>query len=520
MATEAGHRTLQAGGNAFDAAVTVAAVLGVVEPYSSGLGGGGFWLLHRASDAKQVMIDGRERAPLAAHRDLYLDEHGNVVPLRSLNGALAAGIPGLPAALVHLAKHYGRLPLAESLQPAIDIAREGFPVNDYYRGMAYWRLAVLQSYPATAAQFLPQGEIPPKGFLLKQPELADTLQLLAQEGVAGFYQGKMARRLVSGVNEAGGIWSLEDLAQYRIVERKPLTGSYRGLKITSASPPSSGGVALLTLLNILKSINYTALQEPQRTHVLIEAMRRAYRDRARYLGDPDYVFVPTTILTHPWYANVLARDIDLDNATPSVAEEPSYSWEGQDTTHYSILDAEGNRVAATQSINYPFGSGMVVPGTGVLLNDEMDDFSVSPGVPNAYGLVGSEANVVAPGKRMLSSMSPTFVEDKKRVAILGTPGGSKIITTVLLGILDIADGKEPQSWVSRPRFHHQYLPDEIEYEEGALSEALMKQLSTMGHTLSPVDRPYGNMQAIVWDKPSGDVQAVSDPRGIGMAKVE
>jgi gamma-glutamyltranspeptidase/glutathione hydrolase len=520
MATEAGHRTLRAGGNAFDAAVTVSAVLGVVEPYSSGLGGGGFWLLHRASDGYQVMIDGRERAPLAAHRDLYLDEQGNVVPLRSLNGALAAGIPGLPAALVHLAEHYGRLPLAESLQPAIEIAREGFPVDDYYRGLAYWRLAVLQSYPATAAQFLPNGEVPPKGFLLKQPELADTLQRLAQEGIAGFYRGETAQRLVRGVNEAGGIWSLEDLAQYRIVERKPITGRYHGLKITSAPPPSSGGVALISMLNILKCMDYPALQEPQRTHLVVEAMRRAFRDRAKYLGDPDYVYVPTPILTHPWYAWLLAWDIDLYSATPSVSENPTYSWEGQDTTHYSILDSEGNRVAATQSINYPFGSGLVAPGTGVLLNDEMDDFSVSPGVPNVYSLVGSEANAVAPGKRMLSSMSPTFVEDRKRVAILGTPGGSRIITTVLLGILDIADGKEPQSWVSRPRFHHQYLPDEIEYEEGALSETLQIELSAMGHTLTPADRPYGNMQAILWDKRSGKVLAASDPRGIGMAKVE
>ncbi len=520
MATQAGHQTLRAGGNAFDAAVTVSAVLGVVEPYSSGLGGGGFWLLHRASDGHQIMIDGRERAPLAAHRDLYLDENGNVVPLRSLNGALAAGIPGLPAALVHLAEHYGKLSLAESLQPAIDIARVGFPVDDYYRGLAYWRLSVLQSYPATAEQFLPNGEVPAKGTLLKQPELADTLERLAQAGVAGFYQGETARRLVSGVNEAGGIWSLEDLAQYRIVERKPITGRYQGLKITSAPPPSSGGVALITMLNILQSLNYSALQEPQQTHLLIEAMRRAYRDRARYLGDPDYVRVPTRILTHPLYALLLAWDIDLNHATPSIPDQPGYAWEGEDTTHYSILDAEGNRVAATQSINYPFGSGLVAPGTGVLLNDEMDDFSVSPGVANIYGLVGSEANAVAPGKRMLSSMSPTFVENRKQVAILGTPGGSRIITTVLLGILDIADGREPQSWVSRPRFHHQYLPDVVEYEEGALSEALQSQLSAMGHTLTPVERPYGNMQAILWNKRSGEVQAASDPRGIGMAAVE
>jgi gamma-glutamyltranspeptidase / glutathione hydrolase len=250
-------------------------------------------------------------------------------------------------------------------------------------------------------------------------------------------------------------------------------------------------------------------------------MRRAYRDRAKYMGDPDYVPVPSTILTHPWYAAILAWCIDMQHATPSDSFDQTYwSWEGTDTTHYSILDAKGNRVAATQSINYPFGSGMVVPGTGVLLNDEMDDFSVSPGVPNAFGLVGGEANAVEGGKRMLSSMSPTFIEDRGRVAILGSPGGSKIITTVLLGILDMVDGKDPQSWVSRPRFHHQYLPDEIEYEEGAFSDDLKAQLRAMGHTLKPADLPIGNMQAILWNKQSGAVQAASDPRREGMAKVE
>ncbi|MES9945800.1 MAG: gamma-glutamyltransferase [Candidatus Thiodiazotropha sp.] len=518
QATAAGLQLLDAGGNAFDAAVAVSAVLAVVEPYSSGIGGGGFWLLHRASDGFQTMLDGRERAPMAAHRDLYLDQAGKVIPQLSIDGALAAGIPGEPAALVHLARHYGRLSLAESLQPAIRLARDGFKVDSHYRRMANWRLAVLRAHPASAAQFLQQGEVPEEGALIKQPALAETLEKIAQHGFDGFYKGEVAQRLVDGVRAAGGIWSLEDLAAYRVVERQPIVGRYAGLKITSASPPSSGGIALMTMLNILQGFDLQAQQEPLRTHLLVEAMRRAYRDRADYLGDPDYVDIPVEALTHPWYAAGLARDIQLHRASPSVGNL-SRSQEGRDTTHFSILDGEGNRVAATLSINYPFGSGFVVPGTGVLLNDEMDDFSASPGVPNVYGLVGGEANAIAGGKRMLSSMTPTFVEDDRRLAILGTPGGSRIITMVLLGILEMADGKGPKNWVEQPRFHHQYLPDAVQFEAGAFSDEMKQQLTAMGHNLKPLDSQYGNMQAILWDKQLGEIEAASDPRGLGFSRV-
>lgn len=520
LATQAGHEILRMGGNAFDAAVAVTAVLAVVEPYSSGLGGGGFWLLHRASDGFQTMLDGRERAPLAAHRDLYLDEQGEVVAQKSIDGALAAGIPGVPAALVHLTENYGKLSLSELLQPAMAIAAKGFVVDEYYRRMASWRLPVLQAHEASAQQFLLQGEVPPAGHLIKQPDLADTLEALAERGIDGFYRGELAQRLVDGVRAAGGIWTLQDLADYRVVERRPITGHYQGMRITSAAPPSSGGIAILTILNILQELNYPDLSEPQRTHVLVEAMRRAYRDRAEYLGDPDFVQVPVEKLTHPLYGAGLARGIDLQRATPSQSQHQATSTEGQDTTHFSILDRQGNRVAATLSINYPFGAGVVVPGTGVLLNDEMDDFSASPGVPNVYGLVGGEANAIEGGKRMLSSMTPTFVEDAQRIAILGTPGGSRIITMVLLGILEMAEGRGPQAWVSRPRFHHQYLPDVIQMEADALSETLIGQLTGMGHNFKPLKNRYGNMQAVVWDKSSGQVDAASDPRGVGMAKTE
>lgn len=518
LATEAAHQILRQGGNAFDAAVAASAVLAVVEPYSSGIGGGGFWLLHRQSDGFEIMVDGRERAPLAARRDLFLDAKGEVIPRLSIDGALAAGIPGEPAALAHISKKYGRLPFKQALAPAIRIAREGFPVDEHYRRMAQWRLEVLRKSADASAIFLHRGEVPDQGYTIRQPALAQTLERLAQAGEAGFYRGETATRLVEGVRAAGGIWSFEDLTAYRVVEREPVHGSYMGLKITSASPPSSGGVALITMLNILQGFNLPAVEEPQRTHLIVEAMRRAYRDRAEYLGDPDYVDVPVAALIHPWYAAGLARDIQMDRASPSLGNlSPE---EGHHTTHFSILDKEGNRVAATLSVNYPFGSGVVAPGTGVLLNDEMDDFSASPGVPNVYGLVGGEANAIAGGKRMLSSMSPTFVEDDRQVAVLGTPGGSRIITMVLLGILDMAQGKGPDDWVSRPRFHHQYLPDRIEFEPDAFSERLQAELKEMGHHLHRLDRRYGNMQAVYWNKRTGKVEAASDPRGIGMAEIE
>lgn len=516
-ATAAGLHLLASGGNAFDAAVAVSAVLAVVEPYSSGIGGGGFWLLHIADEDRDVMIDGRERAPLAATRTMYLDEAGRFVPERSLNGPLAAGIPGEPAALAHLAAKYGRLPLTETLRPAIELAREGFEVDAIYRRLAGWREPVLRASPAAAAQFLPGGAVPEPGTVIRQPDLADTLTQLAEQGHDGFYAGPVAKALVEGVRAAGGIWTAQDLADYRIVERAPVTGDYRGWSLTSAAPPSSGGVALVQMLNMLSSFDLQAMPSPERIHVIVEAMRRAYRDRALFLGDPDHVEVPIRRLTHPYYASGLARDIDLARATPSQpGRSPS---EGDDTTHFSILDQDGNRVAATLSINYPFGAGFVPPGTGVLLNDEMDDFSAAPGEPNAYGLVGGEANAIAPGKRMLSSMSPTFLESDQGVVILGTPGGSRIITMVLHGILNAVDGGDPADWVAAGRWHHQFLPDEILFEPNALSAVEQAALQAKGHRLDPARDTYGNMQIVYWDRVGDRVRAASDPRGIGTAEV-
>ncbi len=520
LATEAGHEILAAGGNAFDAAVAVSAALAVVEPYSSGIGGGGFWLLHRAGDGFETMVDGRERAPLAASRDMYLDEQGEVIPGASMDGPLAAGIPGEPAALAHISEHYGRLPLSRVLAPAIRYARDGFPVTEHYRRMAGFRLEALRTSQTAARIFLKDGEVPPLGHLIRQPGLAVTLEAMAREGTAGFYRGDVAQQLLHAVRKAGGIWEQHDFDSYRVVEREPIRTRYRDLTITSAAPPSSGGVALATMLNILAQYPVEKLTRVERSHLIIEAMRRAYRDRAEYLGDTDFVDVPIARLTNPDYAAGLAASIRLDRVThsselPSAVGIPG----GTHTTHFSILDREGNYVSATLSINYPFGSGFVAGDTGVLLNDEMDDFSAKPGAPNAYGLIGAEANAIAPGKRMLSSMSPTFIHGPKSTAILGTPGGSRIITMVLLGILDYADGAPPSSWVSTPRFHHQYLPDTVFFEADAFNDEEILKLTDIGHQLKKSERTWGNMQAIMWDRQLNQVLAASDPRGEGQAQV-
>ncbi len=518
LATEAGFEILDQGGNAFDAAVAVSAALAVVEPYSSGLGGGGFWLLHRASDGKETMIDGRERAPFAASSDLFLNSAGDFDQQRAINGPLAAGIPGMPAALAHLADHYGRLPLQTSLVPAIRHARQGFVVGESYLKSIAARHAVIKDFQAAANIFLSNKAIPETGFRLIQKDLANTLEQIAARGHAGFYAGPVAKALVKGARDAGGLWTLRDLDEYRVIEREPLRSSYQGIRITSASPPSSGGVVLTEALNILSGFDLKPMDEISRTHLVVEAMRRAYRDRARYLGDPDFVSMPIERLTSMAYANELRAEFRLDRAG-FLPDRPQAASEAQNTTHISIIDKEGNRVAATLSINYTFGSCFVAPGTGVLFNDEMDDFVSQAGSGNIYGLVGGDANRIEPRKRMLSSKTPTFLEDNDRIAILGTPGGARIISMVLLATLDFAQGNAAGSWVRLPRYHHQYMPDEIQYEKGALTDNQILALQKKGHQLKESSRPYGNMQAILWDKLNNKVTAASDPRGEGSAQV-
>jgi gamma-glutamyltranspeptidase/glutathione hydrolase len=521
LATDAGIEILKKGGNAFDAAIAVTATLAVVEPYSSGIGGGGFWLLHVKQDNRDVMIDGRERAPLAASRNMYLDQNADVVPGASIDGPLSAGIPGVPAAIEHLALNYGKLPLSVTLEAAIKHASSGFKTDEHYQRMARFREKALNNSTEAAKIFLQNNKAPVPGTLITQPDLAATLRILASKGARGFYQGDLADKLVDSVVRHGGIWSKKDLAAYKVIERVPVTGEYRGMKVVSAAPPSSGGVALVQMLSMLAGFDFESLSDSEQIHLLAEVMRRAYRDRAEFLGDADYVKVPVNRLLSQKHVDRLSGTIQLDQATPSTELGSANVDAGKstDTTHFSVIDKDGNRVAATLSINYPFGSCFVAEGTGVLLNDEMDDFSSKPGVPNVYGLVGAEANAIEPGKRMLSSMTPTFLETEDRVAVLGTPGGSRIITMVLLSTLEFHKGGSAGDMVNRGRFHHQYLPDKLFYEPGVLTEAVLKSLFERGHDTVTLDSGYGNMHAIVLNKKSMQLDAASDDRGSGSARV-
>jgi gamma-glutamyltranspeptidase/glutathione hydrolase len=520
LATNAGTEILAQGGNAFDAAVAVAAALAVVEPCCSGLGGGGFFLLRRASDGHEAMIDLREMAPGAASRDMYLDKDGNVVPGLSRDTALAAGIPGEPAGLVYLAKKYGKLPLATSMAPAIKLAREGFPLYERMRGSVNFKKAAFLKTPDATRVYLVDGEVPPIGTIIRQPDLADSLELLATKGADGYYKGAFAKKLVAGVRQLGGIWTEADLANYKVVERAPVVGHYRGARIVSGSPPASGGVALIDALNILEGFDLAKVDAVTRTHLVVEAMRRVHRDRAVYLGDPDFVDVPVDRLINPYYAAGQRASIRMDRATPSASlPGVDASNPGPSTTHFSVIDKQGNLVAATITLNFFYGSGLMIPGTGILLNNQMDDFSSKPGVPTGFQLIGGAANAIAPGKRPLSSSTPTFVEGPTRLMVIGTPGGSRIPGMVILGTLSFMDGKSAQEVVGAPRFHHQFSPDVIEFEPGALRAEERAQLEARGHTLKEGSRRWGNTQVVTWDYKSGKVEAASDPRGVGEGMV-
>jgi gamma-glutamyltranspeptidase/glutathione hydrolase len=357
--------------------------------------------------------------------------------------------------------------------------------------------------------------VPPLGHTIRQPELAATLESMAQHGAKGFYTGPVAKKLVAGVKQFGGIWTEEDLAAYRVVERAPLFADYRGVRIVTASLPASGGVGVIDALNILEGFDLAALDPVTKKHVVVEAMRRIHRDRAVYLGDPDFVKAPVEMLTSQHYADGQRTTLRLDRALPSAAFSgiETETSTGAETTHFSIIDADGNRVAATFTLNLWFGSGLMAPGTGVLLNNQMDDFAIKVGAPNAYELVAADVNAIAPGKRPLSSSAPIFVEAKRGVMIGGTPGGSRIAGMMLLATLAFLDGRAAADIVAAPRYHHQYLPDELEYEPKSLPEEERKALEERGHKLREGSRRWGNVQLVVWDYASGDVQAVNDPRG-------
>ncbi|PCK00525.1 MAG: gamma-glutamyltransferase [Zetaproteobacteria bacterium] len=521
LATQAGQQTLAKGGNAFDAAVTVSSMLGVVEPFGSGIGGGAFWLIYQAKTDRYFVIDAREVAPLAAHADMYLDNHGNVLEGASTSGPLAAGIPGLPAAWVDINNRLGTLPLKNVLGPAIKMAQEGFPVDERYIAGASYKISQLRQNSDAASIFLDNNNVPEKGWNLIQNDLAQTVSLIAEKGMSGFYGGDIAQALVTDVRKHGGIWSLEDLSQYSVIEREPVLINYKGAKIIAPPLPSSGGLVLKNIFNILSGYNLENLSATERKHLIIEAMRHGYHNRALHMGDSDFVPVPTDKITSLEMVNHQRSLIFLDKATPSatLSAVKETKPKGTETTHFSIIDSQGNMVAVTQSINFWFGSGFVAKGTGVLLNNEMDDFTMKPGVANGYGLVGTKANAIAPKKRMLSSMTPVFVMDKNKRAILGTPGGSRIISMNLLAILSFLDGMSGEDIVSMPRYHHQFLPDKVIYETGAFTKDEFSSLQQKGHNLLLSPRQYGNMQMIIWNYKNSFIKTYSDPRGDGTGRV-
>ncbi len=524
-ASAAGKEMLDAGGNAVDAAVAAAFTLAVVGPYHSGLGGGGFAMVH---DVKRgaTAFDFREVAPAKATRDMYLED-GKPVPERSLDGALSVAVPGAVKGYLELHAKYGKLPRAKVLAPAIRAAKQGFPVTPKYRALAEHRLECLKKDAEAARIFLRPKDgapaVPEVGVLITQPELAKTLEALAKSGDAPFYTGALAKAVARTVQEHGGLLSETDLQAYKTTWRAPLEGSYRGHRILTMPPPSAGGLAVLQVLGLVEAAGAKgpATREVDALHLFVEAVRRAYADRARHLGDPGFVEVPLERLQSKAHLDELRASIDPKKATKSSAllPPPGDAGPGKNTTHVSVVDKDGNAVALTTTVNYAFGSCLVARGTGVLLNDEMDDFAAQPGTPNTYGLVTGEANAIAPGKRPLSSMSPTLVFQKDRpqevLLAVGSPGGSTIPTTVMQVISAVVDlGLDVERAVSLGRIHHQYLPDAVMVDVTGLDPATAAALEAKGHVLKRVDQ-WGDAEAVLVDPASGLRSAASDPRNEG-----
>ena len=516
LATEAGEKILAEGGNAYDAATTISAMLSVVEPFASGLGGGAFWLIYDAKSNKYKMLDARETAPLQSHKNMYLDENEDIIKNISTLGPLSAGIPGIPAVLSYVNDKYGSKKLSTLLDPAYKAAINGFPVNERYLKGANYKKEWLKKYKETEAIFLDKGEVPQKGWILKQADLARTIKKIMKDGHKSFYTGSFAKKMVESVQSNGGIWTEEDLNRYKVLEREPVRSTYKGISIIAPGLPSSGGLVLSNALNILAGYELDKLSLTAQKHLIIESLRRAYYERAIKMGDPDFMDNSLEFLLTPSYAAKQRESININYATDNQTLEfadPPYQGQGNDTTHFSVIDKFGNRVAVTQSINFWFGSAFVPKGTGVLLNNEMDDFSIKPGTENGYGLIGYDANAVEPGKRMLSSMTPTFLESERGFVILGTPGGSRIISMILLATLEWINGGDAKSMVSLPRFHHQYHPDYVLYEEEAFMSSEIDKLESMGHTFKKSNRQFGNMQIIMWEHENNKIEVASDPRG-------
>jgi gamma-glutamyltranspeptidase/glutathione hydrolase len=510
IASAVGRDILAAGGNAVDAAVAVGFALAVVHPSAGNLGGGGFMVI-RMADGSVSALDYREAAPLAATRDMYLDQDGDPTDL-SVIGHLAAGVPGAVSGMVEAHRKLGRLPFLRVIAPAIRLAANGFEVDSFRSHSIDSNRDRLYLFPGSRAAFLPDGRAPPRGMIFRQPDLARTLEDIRNHGPDGFYRGRVADLIVEEMKRGGGLITHEDLAAYSAIWREPIRITYRGHTIYSMPPASSGGVTLGQILNILEG--YTALPpfgSPELIHLEAEAMRRAFTDRNIYLGDPAFVEMPLDRLLSKSYAVTLRGEIDRKRATPTPAFDPALR-SGESTTHYSVVDAEGNAVSCTTTLNNSYGSAVTVTGAGFLLNDEMDDFATAPGRPNMFGLVQGEANAIAPGKRMLSAMTPSIVldPDDELFLVVGTPGGPRIITMVYHVISNVIDHGMPlPDAVAAPRIHHQGLPDSLRVERDGFTPATLEALERMGHTVA-LKGYSGDVEAII-RTPNG-WQGVSDPR--------
>ena len=514
-ASKVGVAILKQGGNAVDAAVAVQFALAVVYPNAGNIGGGGF-LVYRGNAGNTDALDYREKAPDKASKDMYLDEKGNAIVDKSLYGALASGVPGTVAGMIKAHQKYGKLKWKKDLQPAIDLAEKGFPITAQQASELNKNKEAFLKYNRMPTAFVKEV-LWKEGDLLLQPALAKTLKLIRDKGRAGFYEGAVANAIVTSMLHTKGVISLNDLKNYQAIWRTPLTGAYKNYKVIAMPPPSSGGIALLTMLKQVSDfpLNRWGFQRDSTVQLMVETERRAYADRASYLGDPDFFKVPQVALLDSNYINGRIGNLSFTKATPSSEIKPGIlpNYESEQTTHFSIVDKDGNAVSATTTLNGSYGSLVVVEGAGFILNNEMDDFSVKPGSPNMYGLVGGLANAIVPGKRMLSSMTPTIIEQGgKLLMVVGTPGGSTIITSVFQTILNVLEfGQDMQSAVAAPRFHHQWLPDEVYVEKGAIDDATRKRLELKGYKI--VERgPMGRVDAILI-RTDGSLETGADPRG-------
>ena len=522
IAANVGLKILKEGGNAVDAAVAVGFALAVTYPGAGNIGGGGFMVM-RFADGTVKSLDYRETAPAAAKRDMYVDKNGNFLEQKSTRGHLACGVPGSVAGMMYAQRRYGKLTRAQVLKPAIDLADKGFHLHYRLAEDLERMIPDFSAYRSSKKAFSKNGKPYAEGELFQQKDLAATLKRIRDKGRDGFYTGETAKLIVAEMKRGGGLITLKDLEDYASIIRDPVRGTYRGYEIISSGPPSSGGVALVQMLNILEGYNLEEYgwNSSKAVHRMAEAMRRVYADRAEFLGDPDFVKIPVAWLTSKKYAEQRRASIDTAVATPSdqISHGVQPPPEKDHTTHYSVVDRFGNCVSVTTTLNDAYGSKVVVTGAGFLLNDEMDDFSAKEGVPNEYGLVGSSANAIAPNKRMLSSMTPTIIlKDGKPFMVIGTPGGSTIMTTVLQVIVNVIDFKMTiQEAVDAPRIHHQWLPDHLMYEQRALSQDAVDNLRAMGYSLRMRENTTGLAEGILFDRKRGLLLGATDPRGYGEA---